>query len=92
MPMIATCPDHPEAVVDYTEDVFAHAAECHPGVNVQEVNDLIVRRFVNQATAHGRPTTRIVHCRSCARPTTYTIRPDESVTVYEHCEACRAGT
>lgn len=89
MPVVTTCPQHPNAVVDYTDDVFAHAAADHPGMTVQAVSDGLVRRFVSQAHANGRPERRITHCRACNARMEFLVGPDDDPNVPELCEAHR---
>lgn len=66
MPLVATCPDHPDLGHLYPGDIILHAATDHRGESLADVDARIKIRFTTQAEERGVPVSRRFRCRYCA--------------------------
>lgn len=85
MPVIVTCPAHPEAGELYAGDVIMHAGRHHPDEPLKQVSDNLDVRYVSQAEANGVTVTRHFRCRYCAALVVSTD-PDRPPYCDEHLE------
>lgn len=89
MPLVITCPAHPEHRMDNQTDAVDHARMEHPGERAQTVVDSYHRTVISQAHAQGNANRHISRCNACARTFEVSVGAGGVDHVPTKCEECR---